>query len=347
MRARRSIMGAVWFFVTIAAVVTLAVVGYSCVARFTDNNTLIAVIMLGGILALALVCTVIDVARRRVTVARPVRKILGATDRIAAGDFSVRLEPVHPYGRYDEYDRIMENLNKMAAELSKTAVLSNDFVSNVSHELKTPLFTLQGYILTLLDGGLNDPGINVRYLEKANKNVERLIAIVKDLEDISKLEMKIMNLNREQFDIVALCKDIVDSLSEQAKAYQVTLKVTSELPIDVFADKVRIEQVMTNLLVNSIKYGKPGGMTKVKFVDMFDKVMVEVEDNGIGISKENLPRVFERFFRADKSRSREEGGTGLGLAIVKHIIEAHKEKINVRSELGKGTVFSFTLNKYL
>lgn len=136
MRARRSIMGAVWFFVTIAAVVTLAVVGYSCVARFTDNNTLIAVIMLGGILALALVCTVIDVARRRVTVDRPVRKILGATDRIAAGDFSVRLEPVHPYGRYDEYDRIMENLNKMAAELSKTAVLNNDFVSMCRTNLK-------------------------------------------------------------------------------------------------------------------------------------------------------------------------------------------------------------------
>ena len=250
----------------------------------------------------------------------------------------------------DVSDELASWAEKKSAEiyrLKEMETYRKEFLGNVSHELKTPLFTLQGYILTLLDGGLNDPGINVRYLEKANKNVERLIAIVKDLEDISKLEMKIMNLNREQFDIVALCKDIVDSLSEQAKAYQVTLKVTSELPIDVFADKVRIEQVMTNLLVNSIKYGKPGGMTKVKFVDMFDKVMVEVEDNGIGISKENLPRVFERFFRADKSRSREEGGTGLGLAIVKHIIEAHKEKINVRSELGKGTVFSFTLNKYL
>lgn len=187
MRARRSIMGAVWFFVTIAAVVTLAVVGYSCVARFTDNNTLIAVIMLGGILALALVCTVIDVARRRVTVDRPVRKILGATDRIAAGDFSVRLETVHPYGRYDEYDRIMENLNKMAAELSKTAVLNNDFVSNVSHELKTPLAVVQNYAAALKKDGVTDEE-RKHYADVLEDTAKKLTALVGNVLKLNRLE---------------------------------------------------------------------------------------------------------------------------------------------------------------
>lgn len=239
---------------------------------------------------------------------------------------------------------------KKSAEIYRLKEMESyrkEFLGNVSHELKTPLFTLQGYVLTLLDGGLSDPQINVPYLEKANKNIDRLIAIVTDLEDISKLEMKVMNLNREQFDVVELAREVAESFNLRFNDNNIIIKVPSELPIDVFADKGRIEQVFNNLISNSIKYGKKNGLTTIRFVDMFDKVMVEIEDNGIGIDKELLPRVFERFFRADKSRSRENGGTGLGLAIVKHIIEAHGEQITVRSEMGKGTTFSFILKKYL
>ncbi|MEG1935053.1 MAG: ATP-binding protein [Rikenellaceae bacterium] len=222
-----------------------------------------------------------------------------------------------------------------------------EFLGNVSHELKTPLFTLQGYILTLLDGGLNDPAVNIKYLKNADRNIERLIDIVNDLEAISELEHKVVNLDRKKFDIVALSREIAENIAPQAHERGITISVLSDEPIYLFADKGRIEQVMVNLMVNSVKYGKIGGITEIKFVDMFQKVMIEVEDNGIGIAQENLLRIFERFYRVDKSRSREEGGTGLGLAIAKHIVEAHGDKLNVRSELGKGTTFSFTLNKYL
>ncbi len=245
---------------------------------------------------------------------------------------------------------IAEWAGKKAAEIDRLKDMENyrkEFLGNVSHELKTPLFTLQGYVITLLDNGAGDPETNVRYLEKANKNIERLIAIVHDLEEISKLEMKVMNLEREQFDIVALAEETAESFNIQENENKIAIKVAGELPIYVFADRRRIEQVFVNLMSNSIKYGRKGGSTTVKFIDMFDKVMVEITDNGIGISKENLPRVFERFFRADTIRSQENGGTGLGLAIVKHIVEAHGENIVVRSELGKGTTFGFTLKKYL
>lgn len=247
-------------------------------------------------------------------------------------------------------DDIAEWAEKKAAEIVRLKEMENyrkEFLGNVSHELKTPLFTLQGYIITLMDGGLDDPEVNMRYLERANKNIERLIAIVNDLESISKLEMKVMQLENERFDIVALAKEAAESICEQKNENGITIKVEGWEPIEVFADKRRIEQVFSNLLSNSIKYGRKGGTTTVRFIDMFDKVMIEVSDNGIGISKEDLPRIFERFFRVDKSRSRENGGTGLGLAIVKHIIEAQGEKVVVRSELGKGTTFGFTLKKYL
>ncbi len=250
-------------------------------------------------------------------------------------------------GMGDELAQWAEKKSEEIVHLKAMENYRKEFMGNVSHELKTPLFTLQGYVLTLLDGGIHDEAINVRYLEKIEKNIDRLIAIVKDLEEISKLEINVMNLNREQFDIVAMAHEIADSMALYAQEAGITLKVTSDKEIDVFADKVRIEQVLINLISNSIKYGVRGGTTKISFIDMFDKVMIEVEDNGIGISRENLPRVFERFFRVDKSRSRENGGTGLGLSIVKHIVEAHGAQVNVRSELGKGSTFSFTLNKYL
>ncbi|MFI3320997.1 MAG: ATP-binding protein [Rikenellaceae bacterium] len=240
-----------------------------------------------------------------------------------------------------------DNKSKEISSLKEMEQYRKEFLGNVSHELKTPLFTLQGYILTLIDGGVNNPNINLKYLNNADRNIERLIAIVKDLESISALENKVENLERKRLDIVAISKDIAESLTDQAKLKDITISVEASEPIEIYADRGRIEQVLINLIVNSIKYGKKGGRTKIKFVDMYQKVLIEVEDDGIGIEKDNLPRIFERFFRADKSRSREIGGTGLGLAIVKHIVEAHGEKISVRSDIGKGSTFAFTMNRYL
>lgn len=230
--------------------------------------------------------------------------------------------------------------------LKKLEVYRKEFLGNVSHELKTPIFNIQGYVLTLLDGGLEDPSINRNYLERAEKSIDRMITIVDDLEAISQLETGELQIEQERFDISALAKDVADAQEMKATAKGIILTLPEETkPMFVYADRFRIRQVLVNLIVNSVKYGKEYGETKIRFYDVGDNIMVEVADNGIGIEKEHLPRLFERFYRVDKSRSREQGGTGLGLAIVKHIIEAHNQTINVMSTEGAGTVFSFTLKK--
>ena len=222
-----------------------------------------------------------------------------------------------------------------------------EFVGNVSHELKTPIFNIQGYILTLLEGGMDDPKINMLYLKRTEKSIDRMISIVEDLESITKLESGELKLKMVRFDIVQAVKDVFEMEQGQADERKITLEIqnTPPRPIYVVADRNRILEVLTNLIVNGIKYGKKKGFVQVSFYDLDDNIMVEVTDNGIGIEKKNLPRVFERFYRVDKSRSREQGGTGLGLSIVKHIIEAHNQSINVRSVMDQGTTFNFTLEK--
>lgn len=222
-----------------------------------------------------------------------------------------------------------------------------DFLSNVSHELKTPIFAIQGYVHTLIDGGIEDQDINMLYLNKAGRSLDRLISIVDDLESISKLEAGELIVECRTFDLNDLLKDVEDSLELLAR--EKNIKLLTDHPVDkpvyVYADKDLIRQVLVNLMVNSIKYGKRDGSTIVKFSDGAEKLIVDVVDNGIGIEKYHLPRLFERFYRVDKSRSREQGGTGLGLAIVKHILEAHGESISVASEKGHGTTFTFSLKK--
>ena len=235
------------------------------------------------------------------------------------------------------------------ARLKEAECFRKQYLGNVAHELKTPIFNIQGYISTLLDGGLEDELINRKYLERAEKSIDRLINIVNDLDTISKLENSMNKLNLERFDVVALAKEIAEQAEIEAdkKHIRISVKGVENLPSPfwVLADKHYIGQVLVNLIINSIRYGKEGGQTRIRFRDMLDKILVEVEDNGLGIGKEDLPRIFERFYRTDKGRSREQGGTGLGLAIVKHIIEAHGERISVRSEPGVGSTFSFTLKK--
>lgn len=223
-----------------------------------------------------------------------------------------------------------------------------EFLGNVSHELKTPLFTVQGYLSTLLDGAMDDKTIRKKYLKRAEKGVERLIYIVEDLDMITKLESGDLNLDFTKFDLVKLIKNVFELLEMKAEKKDITFAFENEniLPIFVNGDKDKIQQVVENLLVNSIKYGKEGGLTEVSIVNLTNKkVLVRISDNGEGIEPHNISRIFERFYRVDKSGSRTEGGSGLGLSIVKHILEAHKEKIYVESEFGIGSEFSFTLEK--
>ena len=221
-----------------------------------------------------------------------------------------------------------------------------EFLGNVSHELKTPLFTVQGYILTLLDGAMKDKTLRKKYLQRAEKGVERLVYIVKDLDMISKLEMGDLNLNIEKFDVVDTVKNVFDLLEMKAEKKNIILSFDNKYstPIFVLGDAEKIQQAITNLVVNAIKYGKENGFVEVGFDILSNgKIITRVKDNGEGIEKQNIPRLFERFFRVDKSGARTEGGSGLGLSIVKHIIEAHNGKIHVQSEFNKGSEFSFTL----
>jgi|TARA_R110002051_G_scaffold143507_5_gene216467 two-component system phosphate regulon sensor histidine kinase PhoR len=223
-----------------------------------------------------------------------------------------------------------------------------DFLGNVSHELKTPLFTVQGYIETLLDGAIDDKNVRKKYLIRANKAVDRLIYIVKDLDLITKLEVGDLNLEKKTFNIIELIQSVFDLLEMKAAKKNITLTfdIKYKKPILVFADKEKIQQVLTNLLVNSIKYGNDNGTTEVSVENLVkNKVIVRVTDNGEGIPAVHIPRLFERFYRVDQSGSRREGGSGLGLAIVKHVIEAHGEKIYVESAVEVGSEFSFTLEK--
>jgi two-component system phosphate regulon sensor histidine kinase PhoR len=247
-----------------------------------------------------------------------------------------------------EIDKYAKNKKIEIETLKIREQYRKEFMGNVSHELKTPLFMVQGYISTLIDGAADDETLRKKYLKRADKGVERLIYIIKDLDMITKFEAGDLRLEIESFDIVELVKSVFELLEMKAAKKKITLTFDMDYrhPIMVNGDKERIQQVLSNLIVNSIKYGEKNGTTEVSIENLIkNKVIVRVTDNGEGIKKEHIPRLFERFYRVDKSGSRKVGGSGLGLAIVKHIIEAHNEKIYVESEYGIGSEFSFTLEK--
>lgn len=240
-----------------------------------------------------------------------------------------------------------EQKEKEVNTLRSLETYRRQFLGNISHELKTPIFNIQGYLHTLLEGGLTDNSINIKFLDRAAKNVERLETIVSDLETIAQLESEQMVLEVEPFEIKALVREVFEDHEQLAfnRRIRMMFKSGAENEFMILADRDRIRQVLNNLITNSLKYGKEGGTTKVSFYDMDDRILVEVGDDGIGIDEKHLKHVFDRFYRVDVSRSRELGGSGLGLSIVKHILEAHKQSITVRSTVGLGTTFSFTMQK--
>ncbi len=241
----------------------------------------------------------------------------------------------------------MQGKTKEIQQLRQMEQYRKEYLGNVSHELKTPIFNIQGYILTLLEGGIDDDNINMLYLKRTEKSIDRMISIIEDLEAISKLEAGELQIHKEKFNLFQLIEEVFDMQEIRAKDKKIELKLnkSGEKSLMVNADKQRIFQVLSNLVVNSINYGKNKGKTTINYYDMDNRYLIEIKDNGIGIKEADLPRIFERFFRVDKSRSRDQGGTGLGLAIVKHIIEAHNQTINVNSTYGSGTSFTITLEK--
>ncbi len=260
------------------------------------------------------------------------------------------------HNQLEEFDSLIELENRVDFLIeSRTKELSHienldryrkEYLGNVSHELKTPVFNIQGYVDTLINGGLGDPTINMDYLKRAEKSIDRLINIIDDLETITQLESGDLQLDLETFDIAALTKDLYSSLELNAAKRNIKLELAKKYdkPIYVKADKFRIRQVLVNLITNSIKYGKDNGTTAISLLYLNNDVVIEVSDDGSGIEPKHIDRIFERFYRVDKGRSREQGGTGLGLAIVKHIIDVHGKSIKVESESGVGTRFTFSLS---
>jgi len=248
--------------------------------------------------------------------------------------------------QHDVMDWATERVKEIS-QLKEQDSFRKDFIGNLAHELKTPVFNIQGYILTLLEGALEDPDNNRKFLVKAAKNTDRMAALIDDLDVITKIEGGSLELDLAPFNLSDLVVEVIDQLEQKAKRFGIQVEFVDDgrRNVEVVGDAPKIEQVVTNLISNSLRYGKEEGRTQVRFFDMEEQVLIEVADDGIGMSEEHLPRIFERFYRVDKSRSRNAGGSGLGLSIVKHIIEAHDQSISVRSTPKKGSTFSFTLKK--
>lgn len=243
-----------------------------------------------------------------------------------------------------ETESFVADRNMEISQLRQQEQFRREFLGNLAHELKTPVFSVQGYIMTLLEGGLEDPNVNTKFLERASKSVDRITTLLEDLDQITQMEVDKIQLHETRFDLVKLVTDVFELLDSLAVEKNIAIKFSRNYdPIFVIADKSKIEQVLINLIKNSIAYGNENGFTEVRFNALDNSVLVEVTDNGPGIEAKELPRLFERFYRVEKSRNRNEGGAGLGLAIARTILEAHNQTINVRSTVGVGTTFSFTL----
>ena len=286
---------------------------------------------------------------------RQINKLLDAHLKELFKDFSAENEVLYQANEVIDLKELEKRVKEIVSKrkLEITILKSQDafrkeFLGNVAHELKTPLFTVQGYLSTLSDGALYDDKVNKKYITRASKGVNRLLYIVKDLDLLTQLETQNQALVISNFDIVEHVRNIFELLEIRAAKANISLEFDKDylFPIEVHADEERIQQVVTNLIVNSIKYGKKKGTTEVRFEDV-DKhtIKVHIADNGEGIAEEHLPRLFERFYRVDKSGSRKDGGSGLGLSIVKHIVEAHQQEMFVESKVDIGSQFSFTLDK--
>ncbi len=344
MKLKKTYSYALWsaVYLTILSV-SIAAISYFIISKHLGINTILI-----SIIVLFIASFFITQYRAEHFIYRRLKKIYEDVSILDVDDLKKESTTTDIEKLSNSMQQFVEGKRLEIKSLTERDSFRRDFLGNVAHELKTPLFTVQGYILTLLEGAVNDKEIRMKYLDRANKGVERLVAVIKDLDMISKLENDGMKLNIQVFNILELIQNVFDMFEMRAKKRNISLTFDKiyEFPVFVKGDVEKIEQVLINLIVNSIKYGKPNGTT-VLGVDNYNdqKFIIKVSDNGEGIKKEHLSRLFERFYRVDQSRSREQGGSGLGLSIVKHIVEAHDENIFLKSTYSEGSEFSFTLEK--
>lgn len=340
-KVKISIIGTMLFFITIALTVTCAVMIYSFISTRLSKGA-IAGVMFAVIAILSLICTLIDYLRRKYTVVRPVEKILDATERIAKGDFTVRIQPFHTYDKYDDYDRIIDNLNMMAAELEKTDTLSNDFIANVSHEIKTPLAIIRNYASALKDDKLDDSRRN-EYFETLITASKRLTNLITNILKLNKMENQEILPERKEIDLGELVRECVISSEDAIEDKGLNLECDIE-DATILSDASFIEIVVNNLLSNAIKFTESGGKIKVSVRQIEgDKVALKVADTGLGMTAEIGKNIFNKFYQGDTSRASE--GNGLGLALVKKVIDTLGGEISVESKVGVGSTFVVTFTQ--
>ena len=334
-----SVVGAVIFFILIALVMQIAILVYDYIRERTDNTALIAVLILIVIIGLSVFCTVFDWLRRKITVDRPMQRILRATERIAEGDFSTRLEITHEYGKYNEYDVIMENLNKMATELQKNEVLKSDFIANVSHEIKTPLAVIQNYA-TLLEDDTVDSETRKHYAKTLISASKRITDLITNILKLNKLENQEIQEKPEVFNLTEALAESVLEFETWIEKKNIALDCDFD-EVAVFSSKSLLEIVWNNLMSNAIKFTPDGGKIEVSLKQVKRNVEIKVADTGCGMTSEVGAKIFEKFYQGDTSHSVQ--GNGLGLALVKKVIDILGGEISVQSELNKGSTFTILL----
>lgn len=344
MKLKKTYSYALWSAVYLTLLsITIAAISYFIISKHLGVST----ILISTIVFFTITFFIIQ-HRSEHFIYKRLRKIYDEVSILNADDLKKRPTTTDIDKLSKSMQQFVEGKRLEIKSLTEIDSFRRDFLGNLAHELKTPIFTVQGYILTLMEGAINDKQIRMKYLDRANKGVERLVAVIKDLDMIAKLENDGMTLDIEVFNILEIIQNVFDLLEMKAKKRNITLQFDKiyEFPVFIKGDIEKIEQVLINLIVNSIKYGNPNGTTIVGVENYNDKkFIIKVIDNGEGIKKEHISRLFERFYRVDQSRSREQGGSGLGLSIVKHIVEAHNENILIKSIYKEGSEFSFTTEK--
>lgn len=338
-RSTLSVAGAIAFFALIAIVMQIAILVFDYIEERTTNKALIAILVLILILILSAVCTLIDYIRRKIMVDKPVKKILEATEKISSGDFSVRIESEHKYSQYNGYDAIMEDLNKMAEELEKSAVLKTDFISNVSHELKTPLAIIQNYSTLLQDESL-DGETRQKYVSTVRQASRRLTDLITNILKLNKLENQDISTEYEKINLTEMLAQAVLNYEDIIDKKGLNLDCNFD-DVIIYSSPSYLEIVWNNLISNAIKFTESGGSITVTLKEHLDRVEVSVSDTGCGISKETGKHIFDKFYQGDTSHSGE--GNGLGLPLVKKVIDILGGEISVKSEIGKGSTFTITL----
>ncbi|MBQ3234776.1 MAG: HAMP domain-containing histidine kinase [Clostridia bacterium] len=334
-----SFAGAIAFFVLIAIIMQIAILVYDYICDRTDNVGMIAVLILILIVILSAFCTAFDFIRRKITIERPTKKILSATEKIASGDFSVNLNIEHSYDKYDHYDLIMENVNKMTAELKKTEILKVDFISNVSHEIKTPLAVIQNYCSLLTCDGV-DEETRKSYAKTIISASKKITDLITNILKLNKLENQEIVDNKEVFNLTEALSESVIDFEPLIENKNITLSCDFD-DVTAVSSKTLLELVWNNLISNAVKFTSDGGEISISLKKIGDDAEIKVSDTGVGISSEVGARIFEKFYQGDPSRS--EQGNGLGLALVKKVIDVLGGEISVESELGKGSTFTVLL----